>query len=281
MPELPEVETVRRGLESRILGGTVTRVRLDRPDYVRHGSTSARAMLRGATITALIRRGKRLAILADDGRALDLHLGMSGQVLTLTGRQDAGTHAHATWWITAPDWQGRVVMRDPRRFGCLRTHASHADLEAAWASLGPDALTVRASTLQSRLGRSRAAIKTKLLDQHAVAGIGNIYADESLFRARIHPASRCCDLNAEAYAALGRAVRLVLRRGIERGGSTLSDFVDIDGQQGGYQQSHTVYGRAGEPCRRCRTHLEHGLFAQRTTVWCPRCQRIEKPKLST
>ncbi len=276
MPELPEVETVRRGLEPHLVGGRITRARTTRPDYVRHDATP-RALLQGAEIASVTRLGKQLAIHASDGRVVCLHLGMSGQVLVQPRAQRVKlpTHAHVVWTVGGDAADGvRVVLRDPRRFGGVWTLTDEAALERHWAPLGPDALTCRAKVLTEALSGSRASIKARLLDQGVVAGIGNIYADEALFRARVHPLRPAGALGGAEYTALAGAIRSVLRAAIRRGGSTLRDFVHPDGSAGGFRARHAVYGRAGESCRRCGNPLVSGTIAQRTTVWCSTCQGV-------
>ena len=270
MPELPEVETVRRSAERFLVGRRVESVRLRRRDIVT-GSWRKRALLEGGVVARVARHGKNLAIVVEDGRALGVHLGMTGQLLCVASgvRSVRTDHVHAEWRLG----DLRMLFRDPRRFGGLETFESEgAMLERSWASLGPDAATVTGEDLRHALGGSRRAIKAGLLDQRAVAGIGNIYADESLFAAGIHPLRVCASLSAPEWDRLGREVRRVLQEAIEAGGSTLRDYRDATGGEGWFQTRHLVYGRAGQPCPRCgrrtgRT-LERLTIAQRTTVSC-------------
>ena len=252
MPELPEIETQRR-------------------------------------ITELIRHGKNLALVADDGRALCFHLGMSGQVRFVPGdlRLEKSDHVHCLWWIDSCDGTtGRLVFRDPRRFGGLWAFDS---VQSLWRErldrLGPDALTITAATLRERIGDSRRAIKAALLDQSAIAGVGNIYADEALFQSRIHPAMLACDVPRGKFKPLTRAIHNVLRAAVSAGGSTIRSYIDANGAAGGFVQSHQVYGRAGEPCLHCATPLQHTVIGQRSTVFCRGCQpvpqRTRHQKLST
>lgn len=301
MPELPEVERVRRSLESRIVGCTVDRVRILRRDviatprdpaggFARNRSARAAerdtkptrltsaAMLGGATIDRLDRRGKRLAIIATDGRALDVHLGMTGAVMMLGANDPLPDHTHILWILGttrgSPRVSHRMVFRDPRRFGGVWTCASVEDLVSRrWAALGPDALTITAPELGAGLAESRRAIKAALLDQSVLAGVGNIYADEALFLARIHPEADSATLAAPAIEKLAGAIREILGAAVAAGGSTIRDFAMPDGSAGSYQSSHAVYGRAGEPCPGCRRETLVALtVAQRTTTICPRCQ---------
>jgi formamidopyrimidine-DNA glycosylase len=283
MPELPEVESLRRSLEPHLLGRTVASAALRRRDICesyragRRTRTTPADLLEGVTIERLLRHGKQLAIIADSGAVLCVHLGMSGQLLFSPSPPRGGpergrptSHIHALWTLQPT---GHLYFRDPRRFGGLWTFDSLKALQDhRWSSLGPDALTITQKQLQSALEGSRRAIKAALLDQEALAGVGNIYADEALFLARIRPGRRVANLKASEVAALAEAIRTVLTRSIASGGSTLRDYRDANGQPGSTQQTLAVYGRAGQNCTRCLTMLKHAQIAQRTTVWCPACQ---------
>ncbi len=292
MPELPEVETVRRTLEPRLLGRAVVTTRLHRRDMLvvpgdpPGGFSRARAnngrrprrvrsadLLGGGTIAELVRHGKQLALVGSSGRVVCVHLGMSGWLVWRARgvRLDQADHVHAAWRL---DDGSRLVFRDPRRFGGIWAMQSMDDLRRErWDALGPDALGVRAEQLRRGLGDSHRAIKAALLDQGVVAGVGNIYADEALFESRIDPRRPAGSLSADEAAALARAIRRVLARAVKARGSTLRDYRDGDGAPGAFQRAHSVYGRAGEPCRSCGAPLASGLLGQRTSVWCPACQR--------
>jgi len=273
MPELPEVEHVRRRLGQAIVSVRIEGVAVRRRGVIDGPKTPA-ALLAGGVIERIERHGKQLAIVTADGRAVGAHLGMSGQLLAAPGAGAVRglTHAHVVWRL---EGGGRMVFRDPRRFGGLWTRQTFEALrEERWASMGPDALTCDARTLQRRLGGRRRAIKAALLDQSLVAGIGNIYADEALFRAAIHPETPTEAITR--WGALSRAMRRTLTRAIEAGGSTLRDgsYVGPAGESGAYQRRHAVYGRGGEACLLCGAALSVGVVAQRTTVWCGGCQRM-------
>lgn len=275
MPELPEVETVRRTLEPHLVGRRVARADLRRPDILR-GDSSPAALLQGATIHALQRRGKQLAILASSRaakpRILLVHLGMTGQLIHHAGKADplSTTHVHALWTLSGG---GTLLFRDPRRFGGLWSIPSVADLEARWAALGPDGLVITGDRLAAAAGRSARAIKASLLDQAVVAGVGNIYADEALFRAGIRPRRASRLLTRHDFERLAVAIREVLHAAVEARGSSIRDYVDGSGFPGKAQLAHAVYGKGGLPCRVCGTRLRSAQVAQRTTVWCPTCQR--------
>ena len=295
MPELPEVEHLRRTLEPLVVGRMVSRVRLERRDVVVRASdppggfsrsglapttqrVPARELLSGQRVLEIVRHGKQMAIVSDSGRALCVHLGMSGQVLHLPpgARAKQADHVHVVWTL---DDGSHVLFRDPRRFGGIWVFASFDALRSTrWSALGPDALTVGGRALHARLGHTARPVKAALLDQSVIAGVGNIYADEALFLSRIHPATRSEDLDATDAARLARAIRGVLRQSIGAGGSTLRDYADAAGAPGKFQLNHRVYGRAGEACTACGISLESAVLAQRTTVWCPLCQPVASPR---
>jgi formamidopyrimidine-DNA glycosylase len=287
VPELPEVETLRRSLEPGLLGRRITRATLFRRDILvapgdpaggfsrnrakaKPASICPEDLLQGARIAALHRRGKQLALLSDAGPLLVIHLGMSGQVRLAPPDAPALSHTHAAWDLDSGD---RLLFRDPRRFGGLWTLPSHADLEARWQALGPDAASVTADQLAAAAKGSARPIKALLLDQAAIAGVGNIYADEALFLARISPRRLARRLKAPELDRLATAIRQTLAAAIAARGSTLRDYRDASGSAGEAQLAHQVYDRAGHPCPACGRPLRGTRLAQRATVYCPSCQR--------
>lgn len=292
MPELPEVERLRLSLLPHLCDAEVLSARLKRRDFCttfanekgRRPAPIPEMLLKGAEVRGLVRKGKQLAVVAKDGRTLLIHLGMSGQVLFVSGAQTPrAKHQHVEWRIRRADGvEGALVFRDPRRFGGVWTYPSFEQLEAAaWSALGPDGYTSPLDELREAIGRvcqsgerpSSRAIKPTLLDQAVVAGVGNIYADESLFRVAIKPQRRCCDVLPEEVDRLAREVRRVLTEAVAGGGSTLRDYVDANGEAGSAQVGHRVYGRGGEPCVVCGAVLVKSVLGQRTTVHCGVCQR--------
>ncbi|MBX3379997.1 MAG: bifunctional DNA-formamidopyrimidine glycosylase/DNA-(apurinic or apyrimidinic site) lyase [Phycisphaeraceae bacterium] len=287
MPELPEVERTRLSL-SPLLGRTITAATLRRADICDSFSnagtphrTASRDLLTGATISSLTRRGKQLAIHTADGRTLCIQLGMSGRLLLLPSHaphrpSDIPPHTHAIWLF---DDNSLLLFIDPRRFGGLSTYPTeHALLEHRWSALGPDALSIRASDLAHASENSHRPIKSLLLDQSALAGVGNIYADESLFRARINPSTHASALTKPQLTSLAGAIRFILARAIKAGGSTLRDYADSAGTRGTAQFLHAVYARANQPCLRCSDSLLTIRVAQRATVFCRRCQPTAQVK---
>jgi formamidopyrimidine-DNA glycosylase len=277
VPELPEVESLRRSLERRLRGARVRHARVFRDDVLHRGEGAATVPLAaGCRLEGFHRLGKQLLVEGSDGCLL-VHLGMSGSLRIVDGEGSVGdeSHVHAAWTLVCEDGIVRTLRhRDPRRFGWLE---SHRDLDAArsacWRGLGPDALEIDAVRLGVALAGSRRAIKAALLDQSVTAGIGNIYADESLFRARIHPLTPARRLGASDLQRLVRAIRTVLAKAVELGGSTIQDHRTADGGWGSFQRLHRVYGRGGRPCTICRSELRRTLVQQRATVFCPTCQR--------
>ena len=272
MPELPEVETVRRSLRG-IIGVRIAAVEVFRP-LVICGQRTEEALLVGAQIGALARRGKELLILSD-GRAMAVHLGMTGSLRhvlkpALAPDSKFAKHVHVRWSLADG---GVLEFHDPRRFGGIWTFPdSAAARQARWGKLGPDAQHIAAAELYDRLQRTRRAIKAALLDQHLVAGLGNIYADELLFACRIRPTIPANRLTPAHARQLVTVMRALLRRAIAARGSSVRDYTDARGQAGRFQLRHQVYGRYGQPCRRCKTILRAMRVGGRTSTYCPRCQ---------
>lgn len=274
MPELPEVENVRRSLAQRIVGRRVTGVKLHRADVVT-GDRSPAAMLTERRITQVTRHGKQLAILSDQEACLCVHLGMTGSLCYRPNTADdpspdPASHIHVIWTL---DGEDRFEFRDPRRFGGIWTFSSpHSLHKERWAALGEDALLVTPDRLAQTLAHSKRPIKAALLDQSLVAGLGNIYVDELLFACGIHPATPSRRLKVQTIDKLVQEMHRILNTSIQTGGSTLRDYVDAEGNAGSFQNHHQVYGRAGEPCRACGATLRSKVMLGRTTVWCPACQ---------
>ncbi len=271
MPELPEVETIRRALLPALVGRRIAVAAVYDPRLVRplHPSLAA-GLLEGHRIERLGRRGKYLTWHLDDDTVAVLHLRMTGALL-LDERPDPHTRAR----LELDD--GTIVRyRDVRRFGTLEVGSVHEVLGPIDRRLGPEPLDAGAFTadgLWRSLRRRSAPIKAVLLDQRVVAGVGNIYADEALFTAGIRPGRIARSLGRAESDRLHRAVRSVLAEGIVRGGSTLRDYSRPDGSEGGMQDAFRAYGRAGLGCLACGSPMASGTIAGRTTVWCPACQR--------
>lgn len=270
MPELPEVQTVVTTLRPRLLGRTLARATLARADIVCPPGTNLCGYLAGRTVAAVDRRGKRIVFTLDDGCRFYVHLGMTGQLTVGPRDGAAGTHTHFEVELAATGGAAEVLrFRDPRRFGGITWLGPDAPADAG---MGPEPLTLRPQALHRRLAGTTRAVKSALLDQSVVAGLGNIYVDESLFLARLHPLRRACDLTPAEVGRLSRAIKLTLRKAIRHRGSTLRDYLDADSKAGGFQKLHRVYDRAGEPCRTCRTPIDRIVLGGRSTHFCPKCQ---------
>jgi formamidopyrimidine-DNA glycosylase len=208
---------------------------------------------------------------------LCIHLGMSGQLRFVPHGQtlDQADHVHAVWNVQCKKSSGTLIFRDPRRFGGIWAFDSIDALrEHRWNALGPDALTITGELLHAQLSGRHRPIKSALLDQAVLAGVGNIYADEALFAAGIHPATKAHRIDAQRADTLAASIVEILSSAIASGGSTIRSYVDSTGQGGSFAQFHRVYGRAGQPCLQCEAVLAQSTIAQRTTVHCPKCQSL-------
>ena len=270
MPELPEVETTRRGLAPHVEGRHITGVVLRRPDLRWAIPPEVSAELPGQRVTAVRRRAKYLLLDTAPGSAL-LHLGMSGMLRVLPARTPVQAHDHVDLALDS----GRVLrFTDPRRFGCLLWQPA-GTVHALLRDLGPEPLSdAFDGDRLFALSRGRSApVKNFLMDQSVVVGVGNIYAAEALFAAGISPLRPAGRVSRERYRRLADAVRAILAHAIDRGGTTLRDFISPDGAPGYFEQELSVYGRGGLPCPRCGRALKQASIGQRASVWCGHCQR--------
>jgi len=294
MPELPEVETVRRGLHAKLPDEIVASVEVRHPSILEDCDAADLADLLGFRVASVDRRAKYLLVRLESGakrRTLVVHLGMTGQLtwkavdqevvdkfrrLVSGYRKSTGPHsidAH-THLVVSTRSGGMLLFRDPRRFGRILLLEGPDENCPRLARLGPDAWRLDcaklASILRERAGRRCA--KAVLLDQSVVAGIGNIYADEACFLAGIRPDKPLSRLSGTRLSRLARSIDAVLEKGVLNAGTSFRDFVGSDGEEGANQEDLAVYGRAGEPCVACGRILHTATLAQRTTVWCPKCQ---------
>jgi formamidopyrimidine-DNA glycosylase len=270
MPELPEVETTRRGLLPHLLGRSVVALDVRQPRLRWPVAPELRALLPGQRIEGIERRAKYLLVHTPVGSAL-LHLGMSGSLRVLAATTPIGPHDHVDWQLDS----GRVLRyTDPRRFGC-QLWQPLGEVHPLLAGLGPEPLshTFDGDGLWLRSRGRRAAVKVFLMDQAVVVGVGNIYASEALFAAGIHPKRMAGAISRARYTRLADEVKRILAHAITRGGTTLRDFINPDGAPGYFEQELFVYGRAGEPCRVCGTPIKSVVLGQRSAFYCPRCQR--------
>ena len=277
MPELPEVETVRRTLAESVVGKKIIQADILLPKMVRDCPlASFVGGVTGRSIRRVDRRGKFLLLRLDSELTLVVHLGMSGRFFYAEERPPGGfpRHTHAVFRLDDGGW---LVYCDPRQFGRLTLADDPRRVVRGLGRMGPEPLEreFSASYLEGVLGRRKGRIKQVLLDQGLVAGIGNIYADEILFDARIHPERRAESLTGEEAARLHQSIRRVLRRGIRHRGTTISDYVDGRGVPGDFQNRLKAYGREGEACPRCGEQIRRIRLAGRSTYFCPGCQQQE------
>ncbi|MFQ5816494.1 MAG: bifunctional DNA-formamidopyrimidine glycosylase/DNA-(apurinic or apyrimidinic site) lyase [Terriglobia bacterium] len=274
MPELPEVETVVRGLRPRLRGRRICRVRLHQPLILRGRRTQFRRVVAGARIARLERRGKFIVFHLEgppNGArrwCLIVHLGMTGQLFCCSPREPYQKHTHATFWL---DTGKQMRFRDPRRFGRLELIPA-ARLDAYFAHFGPEILDVPFAGFARRFAGRRAPVKSLLLNQNVLRGLGNIYSDEVLFVARIHPATPADRLALPRLRRLYAAIQRVLHAAIDAEGTSFSNYVTAEGRLGNFQYRLRVYGREGKSCPRCRTPIERIVLSARSSHFCPRCQ---------
>jgi formamidopyrimidine-DNA glycosylase len=281
MPELPEVETVARGLRRAILGRRIVSVTLGKTDFI-DDPVALEEHLPGRQIEAVERFGKfmllRLSATAagdrvptngdDVSASLLVHLGMTGQIAPIPASQPRAKHTHVCLLLD----DGRELRyTDARRFGRI-AYLTEAPLAEELEGFGADPLEVNGEEFASRIRGRRARIKALLLDQGVLRGVGNIYADESLWRAKIHPARLGAQLSKEQAGTLRRVLQEILRKAILMRGSSISDFLDAEGEPGEYQRHHRAYGREGKTCYRCKTSIRRGIVAGRSSYFCPKCQ---------
>ncbi|MBC7778664.1 MAG: bifunctional DNA-formamidopyrimidine glycosylase/DNA-(apurinic or apyrimidinic site) lyase [Proteobacteria bacterium] len=272
MPELPEVETTRRGLVARVLDARIERAIVRNRALRWPVSTGLEAAIAGARIDAIERRAKYLLFACERRGHLLVHLGMSGRLWLVANDEPPAIHDHVDI-VLATGFS--IRLRDPRRFGAVLWLPAGAPVHPLLASLGPEPLTAAfdAPYLYRVLRGRSAAIKLVLMDSHVVAGVGNIYANEALFEARINPRTSASRLGPARCARLVEAVRTILARAIEAGGSSLRDYVAADGKLGSFQDTFNVYGRDGLPCVRCGAPVRAIWQGNRSTWYCVRCQR--------
>jgi len=274
MPELPEVETIARTLEPAVRGRVIAGVELLYRPMLRTGSKKGLDSLRGRRVLAVRRRGKMLIIEFEGARTLVFHLKMTGQFSLAVPGDERDKHTRLV--VRFEDGANELRFRDVRKFGFLL--CLEGDPEAVCgelACLGPEPLEVGLAEFAASLGRRKGRIKSLLLDQTVIAGIGNIYADEMLFEARIHPETRASSLGKQAVAQLYASMKKILTQAIAEKGSTLQDYRDAEGKAGNFQFFHKVYDRKGEPCVVCGTRVRMRRIGGRSSHFCPKCQREE------
>jgi formamidopyrimidine-DNA glycosylase len=274
MPELPEVETVAQGLRRRALGRRIAAVEVRHAAVIAGSVEEFVSTIEGRTLANVSRKGKAIAVelAAEDGSAprfLLVRLGMTGQ-LTVTPHE-APIEPHTHVFMALDDGREELRFRDVRRFGRLRS-LTLPELEKVLGALGPDAQLVTEAQFRAAMRGRKGAIKSWLMNQNLVAGLGNIYADEALFEAHIHPLSPPGRVSSGKAHQLYKAVRKVLARAVRLGGTTFSDYLDIEGRPGAFLKKLRVYQHTGEPCRRCGHAIRRIVIAGRSSHFCAQCQ---------
>jgi formamidopyrimidine-DNA glycosylase len=280
MPELPEVETIARGLHKRVAGDMIQSVWLgEKPEPLKSPPTEIVSVLERSRIVRVRRIGKHIVFDLQQPPAKKtgrerrgqwvVHLGMTGRMQVTTPEVEIARHTHAIVRLAS----GREVrFVDPRRFGRLAVTRCEQSTPDGFSAPGDEPLESQADRFVELFSGRKTPIKSALLNQSLLSGVGNIYADESLFRAGIRPGRRAASLNRAQLRALHHAVQEVLREAIALGGSSINDYVDADGEEGFFQLQHRVYGREGEPCLVCQTPVKRIVIAGRSSHYCPRCQ---------
>lgn len=280
MPELPEVETIARGLNARVSGDVIESVWLgEKPEPLKSTAAEIASVLEHSRIVQVRRVGKHIVFdlerpgkrrtRATHGQWI-VHLGMTGRLLVASPDSEMLKHTHAVLKLAS----GRELrFVDPRRFGRLAVVRVGTKLEAGFAAPGNEPLDSQIEGFTALFRGRKTPIKSALLNQKLLSGVGNIYADESLFRAGIRPRRRAASLTREQLRKLHTALLVVLREAIALGGSSINDYVDAEGREGFFQLQHRVYGREGEPCLVCKTPIKRVIIAGRSSHYCPHCQR--------
>jgi formamidopyrimidine-DNA glycosylase len=270
MPELPEVETIARGLQQRVAGERIASVWLgEKPEPLKSPARAIAAALQGARIARVRRAGKQIVMdLEADAPPLRrhwiVHLGMTGNLVIVPPEREVAPHTHA---IVRLESGREVRFVDPRRFGRLSVVT-----EGSFRAAGAEPLDIGFELFAGLFRKRRTPIKSALLNQKLLGGVGNIYADEALFRAGVRPRRRAASLTRAELQRLYRSLQRVLNEAIAAGGSSISDYVDAAGAEGLFQFEHRVYQRTGEPCLKCRTPIKRVVVAGRSTHYCPKCQ---------
>jgi formamidopyrimidine-DNA glycosylase len=277
VPELPEVETIVRELRPQLVDRRISAIRMSQQPLRRQWQKDWEQPLIGHRIAVVRRRGKWIILDLNQDFHLVIHLGMTGQLTVQLAREVP--HAHTHMILSLNGGQKELRFRDIRRFGSATLFCSGEELERFFeeAELGPEPFNLGAKYWQQRLATTRRCLKAVLLDQRVVAGVGNIYADESLFQACLHPARLGNQTSAAEALRLRRALVRVLNRAITQRGSSIRDYVGGSGRKGQYQNEFRVYQRAGQPCPRCRRPIECIRLAGRATHFCARCQPLRNP----
>jgi formamidopyrimidine-DNA glycosylase len=277
MPELPEVETVRRGLQHLVTGYTIQNAQQLHPRALKSESIAPLESLQGAKITGTNRRGKFMWLTLNRPYVLVAHLGMSGQFLIHQKNRPNATHIRAHFTLSKPMRTKELVFNDQRTFGWLSVEETNNNIPTSAQHIAPDPfdpLFDKAAAINNYRKRT-IKIKTALLNQEIMSGVGNIYADETLWRAKIHPEVSTADLSKKKIESVIDFATEVMQEAINKGGTSFDDlYINVNGESGFFEQSLAAYGQEDEPCPRCGTLIRRITFGQRSSHFCPRCQRV-------
>jgi formamidopyrimidine-DNA glycosylase len=276
MPELPEVETVRRGLQHLVTGYKITQAQQLHPRALKSESIAPLESLQGAKITGTNRRGKFMWLTLNRPYVLVAHLGMSGQFLIHQKDRPKATHVRAQFTLSKPLRTQELVFNDQRTFGWLSVEETINNIPASAQHIAPDPFDplFNKATAINNYRKRNIKIKTALLNQEIMSGVGNIYADETLWRAKIHPEISTADLSAKKISTIIDFATEVMSEAIKQGGTSFDDlYINVNGESGFFEQSLAAYGQEDEPCPRCGTPIKRITFGQRSSHFCPRCQR--------
>jgi len=276
MPELPEVETVRRGLHTIITGFRIADAQSLHPRAMKSESIASLASLNGSKITGTNRRGKFMWLTLNRPYVLTAHLGMSGQFLIHQPNRPKATHIRAQFQLKKALRNLELVFNDQRTFGWLSIEETTNDIPTSALHIAPDPFDPSFdfdATINNYLRRT-IKIKTALLNQEIMSGVGNIYADETLWRAKIHPETLTSDLTKKKIATIIETATTVMQEAINQGGTSFDDlYINVNGESGFFEQSLNAYGQEGEPCPRCGIPIKRISFGQRSSHFCPKCQK--------
>jgi formamidopyrimidine-DNA glycosylase len=272
MPELPEVETIAGGLKNTLVGRKIEDVKVVFPGIVKEDWRNFRRQVVQTKVIGVRRRGKFILIDLSNSNTILIHLGMTGSCLFLRRSSPPNKHDHLR--VTLSRSQKELRYNDQRKFGRIKSFStSNQGSISDLRKLGPEPLEISATDFVDLLRKRKGRIKPALLNQQIIAGLGNIYADESLFEAGIHPQQRVDKMSPQKLKRLHQAIQRILKKAIKAGGSSIENYRDVNGEIGSFQLQHRVYGREGLPCKRCRAKIKRIKISQRSSYFCPRCQK--------
>lgn len=275
MPELPEVQTIVDALKKTIVGKKIKLVKIDSSRVFSQNTIFLKKGLKRQKITDIKRRGKFIIINFPQNQSLLIHLGMTGGIFYSRKNHPQKKHDHLVMEFADGT---QIRYHDPRKFGKVkRLDSSKIDKTSEIAKLGPEVFEISPREFVEILKKRKGRIKTILLNQKVLAGLGNIYSDEALFDAKIHPLTKADKLKEKRLLKLHRSIQKILKKAIKVGGSSMNDYLKIDGEKGLFQFQHRVYRREGKPCKRCRTKIKRIRISQRSSFFCPRCQKLRTP----